>query len=58
VSLLIVNVPVVFPIVVFAPAPDANVVVLVEDSVVNAPVEGVLAPIAVLLMPVAVVLKL
>ena len=35
-----------------------RLVVPVEESVVKAPVEGVVAPIAVLLMPVAVTLKL
>src|SRR5579871_6183126 len=57
-KLLTVVVPVVLPIVVFAPAPEAKTVVLFEESVVKAAVDGVVNPIAVELIPVAVVLKL
>src|SRR5579871_3788302 len=56
-KLLTVVVPVVLPIVVFAPAPEAKTVVLFEESVVKAAVDGVVNPIAVELIPVAVVLK-
>src|SRR3989344_9529962 len=52
------NIPVVFPIVVDAPAPEAKVVVELEESVVKAAVEGVVVPIAVEFIPVEVVLKL
>ena len=51
------KVPVALPIVVLTPEPEAKVVVPVDDKVVNAPVEAVVAPIAVLLIPVDVVLK-
>jgi hypothetical protein len=46
-----------FPIAVF-PVLDARVVAPLEERVVKAPVDWVVAPIAVLLIPVAVVLKL
>ena len=52
------NAPVVFPAVNVLAAVDASVVFPVEDSVVNAAVDGVDAPIAVAFMPVAVVVKL
>ena len=52
------KVPVVLPAAKVEPAPEARVVLPVEERVVKAPVEGVVAPMAVLLMPVAVVLKL
>ena len=55
---LILTAPVVFPAVSVLPAPDARVVLPEEESVVNAPVDGVSVPMAVLLIPVAVVLKL
>jgi hypothetical protein len=50
------NVPLELPMVVF-PLLEAKVVVPVDDNVVNAPVEALVAPIAVLLIPVLVVLK-
>lgn len=52
------RVPEALPTVVAAPAPEAKVVVELEERVVKAPVEGVVAPIAVELIPVLVVLKL
>ena len=43
---------------VVAPLPEERVVLLLEERVVKAAVDGVEAPIAVLLIPVEVVLKL
>jgi hypothetical protein len=51
------NVPVVFPIVVLFPAPEAKVVTPVEVKAVNVPAAAVVAPIAVELIPVEVVVK-